>query len=1411
MAVKIKANGTRGLNFTATLNINEARKNAQELKKTLAELGISAANGFDTKPLTGYQQAQLALKKTLAESQAETEKLRQKAAEYRAEVEKGKISQQENRTELDRLRAAEQALKNDLQSGKISLQNHRIELERNRVAQQALNQTLAQGRIDQQNHRTELARLTLERRREVEAQRAARQAQVAASGSYREAQQRLKQLGDQIRSVAGGFQSTSPLMRARIKEYNELNDALKRFDASMGNHQRNVGNYRGAIQSTAQDLLGFAAAYLSIGNALTYVFNQTLAFQRLKTPLTFILGSEGAADAKLAELKKFADQIGVEYFSIANSYKSFIAAAKASNFDLMQSEKIFRSVAKAGAVLGLSNDTLQGTFLALQQMISKGTVQSEELRGQLSERLPGAFAMAAKAMGVTEQELGKLLQTGQVTASEMLPKLALELDKAYGDKAGESISGLNAELNRLYSTLQSLAGEGSFLSKNLFEPIVRGAKEALNVFYQLTRGDSFLDFMTDITTFTGAETRSRRNLYDARDLARSNQSQLKASKELDYSKKNLKELRNSYQENEMAIVKTAKAIDEFTKKSKEGPSFTRKETEAHILTLKKQAEAYRTEHLKIGKAIDQSKKTQVSANKEIADSELTSISAIQKRITELKKQAGSAIAGSDVSTRIAELQERLKKPGATPKHDVELNQQRSLQEKIDELTKKGLNTQLDANQQEIESVKTKYAKLREEAKRFNNDPDNKKLGLKVNTSGLTQAESRENDTVIDKQAATKLKVTLDEQKRLYEEFEQFKLTFGEAKAKERYDKLINTDRTYLQYLSDQQAKILGYDDKAKGGDLGNGGITTQQAKVLEDANKEALSAAQKRTDALLKEFMGYAEKRKVLIQNYERDFADLENNPSAQAERTKRYDKDLKELDDANAKKLDSYQTLFEGIESLSQKQALKVLQAGRAQLAKDIKSGAIVDPAEIAKIKKYFDDVEVTIREGSGQALMDLARQVDEIAAGVGGIDAAFGKVLGTLGNVLGQVGNIKKGFKDLQLAQSKGSVTGQLTAGLGIFGAGLSIFQSVVSLFSKQEQRETQASYARDLQNKQTEALNKALERQVALLNDVYGTDRIRDYSAAIKQAQENQAKYANELVGKYTLTGDQQLDEFITKLNNGEKIDPTFAGLVAKAKKASSFLPSDINTLQRLLDEGKLDANTATIVQNLIKAKETAEQLVNNLRAETVGTTLEQIADDFISTLTDGTQDFGKSFEATIQKSILNGFKGEVIRKQLQAFYTQFAELSEGGLTAQEIETLRQSYITASEKAKADLEALSKATGIDLTGKDANNSNSIKGALTSASQDSINILSGYTAGVRLQLVKVEAATIALGGGKSLGDLYLTAKSGLDQLVMIEANTRRTADNTQPLAEVRDILKSMKGPGNYNPLLSDSGQTGP
>lgn len=65
----------------------------------------------------------------------------------------------------------------------------------------------------------------------------------AAAGSYDAAAARLVSLGRAIRSAQNGFLNTTPAVQAQIREYNELNSRLKAFDAQLGNHQRNVGNY----------------------------------------------------------------------------------------------------------------------------------------------------------------------------------------------------------------------------------------------------------------------------------------------------------------------------------------------------------------------------------------------------------------------------------------------------------------------------------------------------------------------------------------------------------------------------------------------------------------------------------------------------------------------------------------------------------------------------------------------------------------------------------------------------------------------------------------------------------------------------------------------------------------------------------------------------------------------------------------------------------------------------------------------------------------------------------------------------------------------------------------------------------------------------------------------------------------
>jgi len=155
------------------------------------------------------------------------------------------------------------------------------------------------------------------------------------------------------------------------------------------------------------------------------LFEASVNAERLRTMLNF---STGNSARDIEYLRGITQKLGLEMQSTATAYGQFAAAAKGTTLEGQKTRDVFESIAKASAVMGLSAGQTSGVLLALQQMVSKGTVQAEELRGQLGERLPGAFQVAARAMGVTTGELGKMLEQGQVVADDFLPRFARALN-----------------------------------------------------------------------------------------------------------------------------------------------------------------------------------------------------------------------------------------------------------------------------------------------------------------------------------------------------------------------------------------------------------------------------------------------------------------------------------------------------------------------------------------------------------------------------------------------------------------------------------------------------------------------------------------------------------------------------------------------------------------------------------------------------------------------------------------------------------------------------------------------------------------------------------------------------------------------------------------------------------------------
>lgn len=233
---------------------------------------------------------------------------------------------------------------------------------------------------------------------------------------------------------------------------NDIDRATKNVDGGM----RRIGD---ASRSTTSSMYGLgtaaktAMAYFSISTMANFakaVLGAGIAMDSLQRSFVAISGSQYGAAETIAFLRSESDRLGQSFYALAPGFKNISAAARDTSLEGEGVRKVFSAVTESATALGMSTADTEGVLRALGQMISKGTVQAEELRGQLGERLPGAFQLMAKALGVTTPELNKMLEQGQVLADDALPKLAAEISRMYGAAAETTaLESGQAAINKL--------------------------------------------------------------------------------------------------------------------------------------------------------------------------------------------------------------------------------------------------------------------------------------------------------------------------------------------------------------------------------------------------------------------------------------------------------------------------------------------------------------------------------------------------------------------------------------------------------------------------------------------------------------------------------------------------------------------------------------------------------------------------------------------------------------------------------------------------------------------------------------------------------------------------------------------------------------------------------------------------
>src|SRR5574337_445515 len=238
-----------------------------------------------------------------------------------------------------------------------------------------------------------------------------------------------------------------------------------------------------AISGIDQQVQSLTQHAARMGNALVAAFSLrelsrlyldaakvSVEMDKLSNTLRFASGNGAEAAKNFAFLRSTVESLGLDLRSTGGAFASLAAAARGTKLEGEGARSIFDAVAKASTAMGLSADEAKGSLLAIQQMISKGTVSAEELRGQLGERLPGAFQIAARAMGVTTAALGKMLEQGSLATDVFLPRFAAQMRLEMGDAARAAADSVQANANRMttaWTDLQTTIAQSNFNNESL--------------------------------------------------------------------------------------------------------------------------------------------------------------------------------------------------------------------------------------------------------------------------------------------------------------------------------------------------------------------------------------------------------------------------------------------------------------------------------------------------------------------------------------------------------------------------------------------------------------------------------------------------------------------------------------------------------------------------------------------------------------------------------------------------------------------------------------------------------------------------------------------------------------------------------------------------------------------------------
>lgn len=273
-------------------------------------------------------------------------------------------------------------------------------------------------------------------------------------------------------SAKAGSMDNTKFNEALAKLNSSVREALAK---SRGHTSTSINGDRAAnsldnLSSAAVKTAGAFISMQAVINSYRQIMEVGLQRASSERSIDFVFGDQST------QVKKFIQDLtkitGMDTTETQAQFASFGASAT-TTMGLEGSEELFKNLTGYARLMGRSDEQIQRALTALSQMAGKGQVMAEELKGQLSEALPGATQAFAKALGLTEKQLFDKMKNGDVKASDALPKFAKELGEQINSRGG---------WKAIQDSTQTMLGNLKNTWNNSLTDIFKGSEDGLQDF-----------------------------------------------------------------------------------------------------------------------------------------------------------------------------------------------------------------------------------------------------------------------------------------------------------------------------------------------------------------------------------------------------------------------------------------------------------------------------------------------------------------------------------------------------------------------------------------------------------------------------------------------------------------------------------------------------------------------------------------------------------------------------------------------------------------------------------------------------------------------------------------------------------------------------------------------------------------